>query len=151
MTTSPTIFSPGQKQLLMTVLNRIVPQEGKMPAAGDVGVADFVESAVAKDTRLRRLFGEGLAQIDIVAAAQEGREFQELAQASQEAVLRQVEKAQPQFFDALVLQTYNGYYTNPQVFQLINYVQSPEGEPTELLDTSLLEKQRQRAPFWRRV
>jgi hypothetical protein len=70
-----------------------------------------------------------------------------------DAALREVEASHPECFDALVLQTYNGYYTNPSVFQLIGYAERPTqvtNGSLELLDESLLEQQKQRAPFWRR-
>lgn len=150
MTTSQHLFTQTQRELLSGVLNRIIRPEGALPGAGDLEVAEFVESWVAKDNRLRRMFLHGLTQIEIAAAAQ-GRGFLELSATAKDAVLRQVESEQPQFFDALVLHTFNGYYTNPRVFQLIGYTQSQEGSSPELLDQQLLEKQRQRAPFWHQV
>jgi hypothetical protein len=150
MTTSQRRFTQAQRKLLAGVLNRIIPSAGGLPGAGDLGVAEFVETWVSKDNRLRRQFNQSLAQIEITAAAQ-GRGFLELSGGAQDAVLKQVESEQPQFFDALVLHTYNGYYTNPQVFQLIGYTQSAQDQPPELLDPGLLEKQRQRAPFWHQV
>ena len=153
MTTSQRLFTQAQRDLLTGVLNRIIPAEGSLPGAGDLGVVEFVETWVSKDNQLRRRFNQGLAQIEITAAAQ-GRGFLELSGPAQDVVLKQVESEQPQFFDALVLHTYNGYYTNPRVFQLIGYIQSAQaaqGQPPELLDLRLLEKQQQRAPFWRQV
>ena len=153
MTTSQRLFTQAQRDLLTGVLNRIIPAEGSLPGAGDLGVAEFVETWVSKDNQLRRRFNQGLAQIEITAAAQ-GRGFLELSGPAQDVVLKQVESEQPQFFDALVLHTYNGYYTNPRVFHLIGYTQSAQaaqGQPPELLDLRLLEKQQQRAPFWRQV
>ena len=67
--------------------------------------------------------------------------------------MRSVESSNPAFFDELVRQTYNGYYTNTNVFEAIGYSAAQpaiDGQP-ELLDETLLEKQRQRAPFWTRV
>ena len=47
----------------------------------------------------------------------------------------------------------HGYYTDPSVFEALGYStpQPAIGGQPELLDESLLEKQRQRAPFWTRV
>ncbi len=64
------------------------------------------------------------------------------------------EAAEPEFFDQLVLQTYNGYYTNPEVFELIGYTipkPAPPGSRPELLDVSLLDQQRKREPFWKKT
>ena len=152
MTIGPQIFTEAQRELLTAVLNRIIPAEDKFPGAGDLGLADFVESVVAQNNKLRRLFTEGLAQIEIAAAGREGKEFLELADAARDKILREVEAQRPQFFEALVRQCYNGYYTNPQIFELINYRRLGPGEYIpKPLEESLLELQRQRAPFWRQV
>ena len=56
-------------------------------------------------------------------------------------------------YDKMYRKTYNGYYPNPTIFQVIGYperlAQGTSGS-LDLLDESLLEQQRQRAPFWRR-
>jgi hypothetical protein len=150
MPASNRVFTEAQRRLLIAVLNCIIPAEGQFPGAGDLGVADFVEGVMSRNTRLRRLFIEGMAQIEITVARREGKEFQELSSATRDATLRQVESEHPQFFEELVRQTYNGYYTSPRVFQLIGYSPSQSYQPTPF-DESLLAKQRQRAPFWRQV
>ena len=63
MTTSKQIFTEAQQLLLTSALNRIVPAEGKMPGAGDLGVLEFVEKVVAPDPKLRRLDLQLLAMI----------------------------------------------------------------------------------------
>jgi hypothetical protein len=63
-----------------------------------------------------------------------------------------VEIRNSSFFDTLIRQCYNGYYTNPQVFQLIGYQRKLAHEyKHQPLDESLLEPQRQRQPFWRQA
>ena len=69
-------------------------------------------------------------------------------------MLRSIEAADPAFFDQLTLQTYNGYYTNPEVFERLGYETpklAPPGARPELLDVSLLDQQRTREPFWKKV
>jgi hypothetical protein len=146
------IFTEAQQGLLTAVLNRIIPAENKFPGAGDLGLADFVESVVAQSNKLRRLFIEGLAQVEISADVREGKEFLELTDAARDETLQEVEAQHPQFFEALVRQCYNGYYTSPQIFELIDYRRLGPGEYIPRpLEESLLELQRQRAPFWRQV
>jgi hypothetical protein len=152
MTTGRQIFTEAQRELLSAALNRIIPAEGQFPGAGDLGLAGFVEGVVAQSNQLRRLFNEGLAQLEITAVGREGKGFLELADAARDETLREVEAQHPQFFEALVRQCYNGYYTNPQIFELINYRRLGPGEyAPRPLEESLLELQRQRAPFWRQV
>ena len=69
-----------------------------------------------------------------------------------DVTLKAVEDQFPDFFGNLVRQCYNGYYSNPEVFDLIGYpLPAPENYQPKPFDESLLEPQRQRAPFWRQV
>ena len=125
-----------------------------MPGAGDLGLAEFVEGVVRMQPSLRRLFSEALTQVEILAGRRNGDGFGALDGEAQDAVLKEMEASNPAFFDELVRQTYNGYYTNLQVFEGLDYApptkEQAERQP-ELLDESLLEQQKQRAPFWRQV
>jgi hypothetical protein len=152
VTTGKRLFTEDQEKLLAAVLNRIIPAEGQLPAAGDLGIAHFIEGVVSKETRLRRLFTEGMASIAIVANQEAGGEFQSLPDSGKDVVLQAVESQYPTFFGELVRQGYNGYYTNPKIFDLIGYtLPDPQGYQPKPFDESLLEPQRRREPFWRQV
>ena len=144
------IFSQNQMQTLAAAMNRIIPAEGNMPAAGDLDLAKFVEQAAAENPSKTRLFTQGLASIEVTCRQLSGKSFPESTEQDQLLILQSVESSNAVFFDELVRQTYNGYYTNPEVFQAIGYSNSQpdvSGQP-DLLDESLLERQRQRPPFW---
>jgi hypothetical protein len=148
------IFSPDQRSLLSAVLNRIIPAKDELPGAGNLGVAAYIEETVSATTSQTRLFNDGLAQIAVAAGQSSAKAFEGLPDAAKDELLRSVETVHPVFFDQLVLQTYNGYYTNPEVFRIIGYEVpklAPPGSQPELLDTSLLDQQRQREPFWKKV
>ncbi|HEU0021269.1 MAG TPA: gluconate 2-dehydrogenase subunit 3 family protein [Dehalococcoidia bacterium] len=146
------VFTEAQQALLTAALNRIIPAEGKMPGAGDLGIVEFVEKVVVTDPKLRRLVNDGLAQIAIAASVQSGQEFPELGKDVQTAVLKELQAQQPDFFDFLLRQCYNGYYTNPQIQELVGYQLPAPGEyEYKLFDESLLEPQKQQAPFWTQV
>ncbi len=153
MTARNRVFTDTQRDLLTSVLNCLIPPEGQLPGAGDLGLVTFVEGAIEGEARLNRLFNGGWAQIEMAAGNRDPSGFQALNDDGKDATLKEVEASHPEFFDALVLQTYNGYYTNPSVFQLIGYGERPTqvtNGSLELLDESLLEQQKQREPFWRR-
>ena len=154
MTASNRFFTDAQRDLLASMLNRIIPPDGQLPGAGDLGLAEFVEDVIGRRAALRRLFSDGLANTDITAGRRDAVNFRALPADAKDAVLKDVEQSNPQFFEELVRQTYNGYYTNPRVFRGLDYT-PPTAEdaerPPELLDESILEQQRKRAPFWRRV
>ena len=147
------IFSQGQIRILTAALNRIIPGEGSMPGAGDLGVAQFIEGAAAGSPAKTRLFTQGLATIEVTSAGLTGKAFAAATGTEQDQTLQNVESSRPAFFDELVRQTYNGYYTDPSVFEAMGYStpQPDIGGQPDLLDEGLLEKQRQRPPFWTRV
>ena len=154
MSTSRQVFSPAQRELLDSVLDRLIPPQENRPGAGSLGIGGFIESVAVGEPGLTRMFVQGLAAIEISAAERGADGFVNLSDDAKDATLRAVEQSNGDFFDQLILQTYNGYYTNLTVFESIGYtlpsVPSP-GTKLELLDETLLEAQRQRPPFWTRV
>ena len=152
MTTGTSIFTQEQRDLLTAACNRIIPAQDRFPGAGDLGGAQFVEQVAAKNIRLRRAFGEGLAHLEIAASQRGDAGFAGLSPETQVDTLRQVEQERPDFFRELVRQCYNFYYTNPEVFDLIGYsMPDPQDYQPLPFDESLLEPVRQRGQMWRPV
>ena len=156
------IFTDHQRDLLTAALNRIIPAQDKFPGAGDLDGAAWVEQAViaraaadqaaGRTPDLRRLFTEGLAQLEIAAAQRGAAAFAQLSPEHQDDALRQIESEHPDFFNVLVRQCYNGYYTNPDIFDLIGYtIPSPQDYKPLPFDERLLEPQRRRGQLWRPV
>ena len=152
MTTGSGFLNRPQRENLALALDRLIPPSETMPGAGALGLADFVEKAVAGSPRSRRLFTDGLTQLEIAAAQRGGPPFAQLDGPAQDSVLQELQQQQSLFFDALLRQCCNGYYTNPQVLDLIGYqAPNPADYQYQPLDETLLEPQRQRAPFWTQV
>lgn len=156
------IFTDHQRDLLTAALNRIIPAQDKFPGAGDIDGAAWVEQAVieraaadqaaGRTPDLRRLFTEGLAQLEIAAAQLGAAAFIQLSPEHQDDALRQVESEHPDFFNALVRQCYNSYYTNPDIFDRIGYaIPSPQDYQPLPFDERLLDPQRRRGQLWRPV
>jgi len=136
------------------VLNRIVPARADLPGAGDLGVGQAIEGTMAESVPLRRLFLDGLTEIDLASLRLTGRALPELDEAAQVRVLETVEAARPALFAALVDHTYRGYYTLPAVHAAIGYDSRPPqplGHELPAFDLALLDRQRERTPFWRRA
>lgn len=148
MTSNNSILSDDQRAMLVAVLNRIVPSAGEMPAAGDLGVAGFVESVAAGSSGKRRTLMDGLVQIEL-AASERGGSFAALADAAQVDALRAVEASSPGFFQELVTQTYRGYYTDQTVCGVLGY-RPPNREDYDPLpfNESLLDPVRRRGQVW---
>ena len=136
------------------VVGRIDKDELGLLAAEEEGVGVLVEGVAAANAGFTRVFNEGLASITVAAGQLSAEGFGSLSDPAKDELLRTIETDHPAFFDQLVLQTYNGYYTNTEVFDAIGYkLPSPPtpGATPELLDESLLDEQRKREPFWKKV
>jgi hypothetical protein len=151
---SPTFFTESQRVLVRHVLNRIVPAGDGFPAAGELGVVDYLDGLVGRSAKLKRTFAEGLARIEMVADAGGPAGFAGLPDDGKDEVLRQTESDLPELFATLVKQTYNGYYTDPTVLELLGpEVRPPQplGHDVEPGDLNLLEDVRKRGRAYRLV
>jgi hypothetical protein len=118
-------------------------------------IADYIKrNSRSLASRLRRLFSQGIVQIDITGQQQYTQEFTSLSDHQKDGVLRHVESNHPKFFDALVTHTYSGYYSHPVVIRLLGLdVRPPQtrGYELEPLDLGLLEHVKRRIPLYKPV
>ena len=145
-------FVDAERRLLTRVLNRLVPADAEFPAAGDLGVGAFVEEAVGRVPAARRLFLEGLGAIAAASHARCGTAFEDATEADQDAALREVEASRPDFFDALLVHAYSGYYSQPDVVRRLGveaWPPQPRGYLLDPFDPALLATVRGRAPLYR--
>ena len=137
----PRFLSETQYELVSTVLDRLIPPHGDMPGAGEVGTADYIDGIAGGSAHIARLFTDGLQDIEI-AASRSGSGFGDLTGDQQDDVLRSVETDDSEFFDPLVRHTYNGYYSNPKIVELLGLdprPPQPRGNRVERGDLSSLE------------
>ena len=147
----PTFFSEAQKSLVTAILDRLIPRQGDHPGAGEIGVADYLDGAVSESSQLRRIFSDGLSTVQVVAA-QNGSEFEDLDADTQDEVLRKIEADHSDFFNRLVMLTYNGYYINPTALESLGLdprPPQPRGYVVEAGDLSSLEAVVQRGQAYR--
>jgi hypothetical protein len=148
---APAVLDEAQRALLSAMLNCIVPEHAdlELPGAGDLDVGQSIERTLAIAPKLRRLFLDGLVHVAVVSHPES---FTELDRAHQTRVLEQVELQAPAFFVALVEHTYRGYYTLPRVVRALGVgPPQPLGHTLPAFDPALLDRQRDRSPFWRRT
>ncbi len=145
----PGVLSSEQRSLLADVLDRIIPREGKHPGAGEVGVADHVDDVLGRNPGLRYTFLSGLAALDRGA-----KPFLSLTTDEKVSLLHDVEAAHPDFFTALVRETYAGYYSNHGAVEALGLDPAPP-QPTgyvlEPFDFALLDKARKRGKIYKDV
>jgi hypothetical protein len=149
------VFDAEQRALLAAALDRLVPPSGDRPGAGQLGVAEPIELALAASAALRRLFLVGLVEIDLAAGA---GGFRALDGQAQDEVLRRIEADHPAFFAALLSHAYRGYYAHPTVLRALERATGyparppqPLGNTIEPWDEGMLARQRERRPFWRKT
>lgn len=155
------ILTPAQIELLTSVQDRLIPREGVMPGAGEIGGAKVVDGYLAARPELRRGLLGSLQALEINArqlrlsagaGAGDAGDFMVLAPDQRDEALRRLEASQPELFATLLRQTYNSYYTNPAVQKLIGEgagPPQPKGYALPPFEEKLLESVRQRGKLWR--
>jgi hypothetical protein len=148
------VLTDEQRALLVAALNRIIPAEGELPGAGDLGAASVIERRLAPAPVVRRTLLAGLAQIEIAAWQRAERPFVGISAQTQDEVLRAVEQSSPLFFDLLVSHTYQAYYVNPRVLTLLGLEARPPqplGHTLPPFDPARLARVRQRGRLYRTI
>ena len=136
-----TFLSSDQRVLTEAVLDRLVPGTGTIPGAGQANTADYLDGVVGASPELSRLFSIGLHSIEACAESR-GSSFVEMNDDQQDEVLRDIEDTESEFFETLLMHTYNGYYSNPDVVEALGLEArppQPQGHTVELGDFSALE------------
>ncbi len=142
------VLTPAESALLTVVQDELIPAYGDLPAAGTLGAALTVDAYLAEQPQLRRLILTVLRVIEVSAGE---TSFSELDTSGRVKVLRQVESSNPQPFSELVKQTYNAYYTRPDVQASLGIDSPPQPLGFELpaFDDSRLARVRTMGKLWR--
>ena len=141
----------ARRDLLARVLDTLVPPGDGFPAAGAVAL-DHVLGRAAASADLARLVADGLRVVEEASRIHEVGGFGALPVDAREGVLRRVEQSHPEFFEALVRHTYDGYYSHPTVLTRLGLDPSPphpRGHRVEAADPPDLARVRARGPLYR--
>ena len=139
------VLTAGQKGLLTTVLNRLVPAKGSLAGAGELGLAEFIDRALGVAPHLRRHI------VGVLAGLPDAPAFGFLSDTAAERLLRRVEAAQPEAFDILVQvaprkrrrprgYTPAGYYSHPQVLVALGVDAAALEHQFDRFDVKLLDE-----------
>lgn len=139
-------FTEGQRHILTAVLDRIVPAEGVMPGAGDVGIAGFIEHVLKEGPVLRQPI------LGLMHALPGDGTVGSLTGSEIDAWLHGIEHEQPESFNLFLQAAYTGYYGHPDVLAVLDWERGdvPSGE-TAFFDATVLEEVRKRGPIYRNV
>ena len=134
------------RRLLRAAVDRIIPAQGRMPAASAIGAVEYVASVASREQDIRERLEK--------AAAALGADFADRAAAAQVAALKSLATADPASFGVLRDVVYEAYYTHPRVWALIGYdfrSGPKKTAPLEDFDRALIGRVRQLPPLYRDV
>jgi hypothetical protein len=142
-----TPLSDEDRRLLAAVLDELLPPspDGRMPGAGALGLAAWVEQSARSPSELESSLGPTLASLRAGG-------FAGLDRDARVALLKELEAASPEAFRALLALAYGGYYQHPRVVEALGLEPRPpfpKGYPVAPSDPALLDPVRRRAPFYR--
>ncbi|MDE0203278.1 MAG: gluconate 2-dehydrogenase subunit 3 family protein [Rhodospirillaceae bacterium] len=137
-------WNEAERRLLNGLLDEIVPAsaDGRVPAAGVLGVVDFLANKASDDPALAVLLRTVVTRAAALVDSR-GASFEALDAAARIAVVEALERAEPDAFTALLQSTYMGYYSRADVrphFGLSDRPTQPDGyvlpedDPDELAD-----------------
>jgi hypothetical protein len=147
-------LSPDERRTLASVLDEIVPPspDGRMPGAGELGLADHIEAVVQRAPELGPVVARGLAALDALARGRGAPHFAALPREERVTALRGLAESEPQCLASLVFHTYTGYYQTGRVLEGLGLEPRPPhplGHVVEPGDLTLLEPVRRRAKLYR--
>ena len=124
-------WNEAEGRLLVSLLDELIPAsaDGRVPAAGTLGVAEFLARKAAADPSPAASIREVLTHTSGLAEAQDAV-FQSLDAAGRVAVVEALEREVPDAFAVLLRHTYMGYYSRADVrphFGLSDRPTQPEG------------------------
>ena len=124
-------WNENQGHLLAGLLDEIVPAsaDGRVPAAGALGVAEFLAGKASADAELAASLRAVLSHAASLAEAR-GANFDDLDGPGRIAVVEALEGEAPDAFTVLLWHAYMGYYSRADVrphFGLSDRPTQPEG------------------------
>ncbi len=142
-------FSADELLVLTSVLDELIPPsaDGRLPGAGQVGVAPLLDESLQKMPDLKAMIAQGLADLDRVAHERKATPFAALAKDDKLQLLNE-----QGFIFPLMLQTYIAYYQHPRVIAALGLEARPPhptGYQMPPNDLSLLDAVRRRPKGYR--
>ena len=142
------LFNAQQLALLTEVQNQLIPAEDGMPAAGSVGSASIVDAFLREREEIHELM---FLALDAIEKAAGDAPFLQRNPEERIEILKLVEISAPEAFAELVRQTYNAYYTRPEIQAKLGIHGAPQPDGFDLpsFDVSRLSRVRSRGRLWR--
>ena len=142
------------RDALAAALDLLIPPsaDGRLPGAGELGLARYVEELLAKTPAPRPLLAQGLAALEAAAAGRGARGFAELPRDAQRALLDAHAQTAPGFAPTLLFLVMTGYYREPRVLASLGLEDRPpfpKGHAVAESDFTGLDAVRRRGKLYR--
>ncbi|MBI1940012.1 MAG: gluconate 2-dehydrogenase subunit 3 family protein [Acidobacteria bacterium] len=148
-------LSPQQRETLRAAMDEIVPAVDGMPAASEIGGVEYLERVARAEPEVKKALERSLAALDELCRKDSGSSFASLSRDDRAKVLGKLERRIPaELFTTLRDFTYEAYYTQPRVWELIGYELHPTdeaGPPMKPFDESVLANVKKRGKLYREV
>jgi hypothetical protein len=147
-------FSDDERRAIACVLDEIIPEsrDGKLPGAGQLGLAAHIEATQRATPELRPAIEEGLAALAAILERRGASDLGSLPAEARVDVMSELAAAAPAFIPGLVFHTYTAYYQHERVALGLGLEPRPPhplGYPLESGDLSKLEAVRRRGRLFR--
>jgi Gluconate 2-dehydrogenase subunit 3 len=147
-------FTPAEKQGLRVLADEIVPAGEGMPSAGEQGAVAYFEQVGRREKPIGTALRAALGSAERLSQATYGQAFTELPRAQRVAVLKAMQKQEPQRFNLARDLVYEAYYTNPAIWRRLGYEfveAGASGRPLEPFEESLIQRVRALPKLYRSV
>ena len=133
----------SQQKTLKFAMDEIIPANDKMPSASKAGGVNYILKIVEELPDLSPLFISLTDKIEGQSLRQYNSAFSKINSEKRIPVLTTIEQTEPELFKVLKDFTYESYYTNDAVYELISYEPHPTGTTgpeMEPFDEQLLDR-----------
>jgi hypothetical protein len=126
-----TIWNPWEIELFNNILMQIIPANKArgIPSAAELGMVNYITQKIKDNSKLQILFTQGLKDFEDLLANYE-KFLQELTNKDWITLVLQLEERHFEFFEVLLRNTYEGYYSESKIrpfFGLSLEPTQPEG------------------------
>ena len=147
-------LSIDAQKILMKATDIVIPSNNKMPSASQVGSLSYILKILKELPELTPLFVSLTDKIDSRSEKEWNSNFEDLNYEQGYKVLTVIEETEPELFKVLKDFTYESYYTNTEVYGLIDYDPYPTGSSgpeMEPFDEKLLDRVKTTPPFYTKI
>lgn len=147
-------LNSSQLNTLKLAMDEIIPTSDKMPSASTTGGVNYVLKIIEELPEIGPLFVSLIEEIELKSSAQSNSDFANLDNKERISVLTSIEQDHPELFKVLLDFTYESYYTNKKVFELIKYEPHPTGSSgpkMQAFDEQLLDEVKKMPPRYTKI